>query len=169
MCSYLVYPSFPLIGVVGAVSLVISLPGASESKVQMVVPHGVVRAMVLVTQEVTGYSQRLLKLLGVDPGGYLGLLPRRFGPAPMKVAGMGLLLWRSLAGACFQGGPWAGPGPTEVSASGLLPQRSLLCTCSCGGCCLRPALVKVTGSGLLLQRLLARACSHDVPGPGLLL
>ena len=54
MCFYLVYPPIPLIGVVGAVSLMISLPGASGPKVQMVAPCGVVRATVPVTPE--GFS-----------------------------------------------------------------------------------------------------------------
>ena len=49
MCFYLVYSSFPLIGVVGVVSLVIALSGSSESKAEMVVPGGEVRAKVSVT------------------------------------------------------------------------------------------------------------------------
>ena len=56
MCSYIVYPSFLLIGVVGAMSLVITLPGASRSKAQMVVLHGRVVAIVLVKLEVTQHS-----------------------------------------------------------------------------------------------------------------
>lgn len=51
MCSYFFYPSFPLIGVVGALSLVINLTGANGAKAKMVTPCGVVRAMVLVTRE----------------------------------------------------------------------------------------------------------------------
>ena len=52
MCSYLVYPSFPLIGVVGAVSLVINLPVASGFKAQKFTPGGAVRSIVLVALEV---------------------------------------------------------------------------------------------------------------------
>ena len=53
MCSSLVYLSFSLVGVVGVMSLVMTFPGASGSKVPMIVPHGAVRAMFLVTLEVT--------------------------------------------------------------------------------------------------------------------
>ena len=51
MCSYLAYPSFPLIGVVGVVLLVLNLPDTCGSKAQMVAPHGAVRATVPVTTE----------------------------------------------------------------------------------------------------------------------
>ena len=53
MCSYLVYPSFPLIGVVGAICDSDDLPGASGSKVQMVVLHGAVSTTVPVSPLVT--------------------------------------------------------------------------------------------------------------------
>ena len=66
MCSYLVYTSFPLIGVVGlSVTLIIYLPGASKSKAQMVAPCGAVRAMVPVTPLVTPCSWRSLNGLEV--------------------------------------------------------------------------------------------------------
>ena len=66
MCSYLIYPSFPLIGVVGNVcDYVINLPGASGCKAQLVAPHGVISAMVPFTPLVIPYSWRSLSAPGV--------------------------------------------------------------------------------------------------------
>ena len=102
MCSYLVYSSFPLIDVVGAVPLVINLPGASGSKAQMVAPHGTVRATVSVTLEVTQCSQRLLCNLNIVRAcSFVGCLLEA---APAEVTALGLLQQRLLAQACFGGG-----------------------------------------------------------------
>lgn len=71
MCFYLlVYPSFPPSHVLGAVSLVVTPPGASESKAKMVAPCGRVGANVQVMPEVAWCS--LLGLLAA---------PREFGPS----------------------------------------------------------------------------------------
>ena len=51
-----VYSSFPLIDVVGVVCLVITLPGTSGSKAQMIVPCNGVGAMAPVKPEVTRQS-----------------------------------------------------------------------------------------------------------------
>lgn len=53
MFSYFAYPSFPLIGVVGVMSLVINLQVASGSEDQMFAPHGGDRPKGLVTLKVT--------------------------------------------------------------------------------------------------------------------
>lgn len=85
VCSYLVaYPSFPPIGVVGAVSPVITSLGASGSKAQMVAPCGGVRTKLLV-------NQRLLALLEVTQCSQRSGLPdfAEVGwpfPAPVKVS-----------------------------------------------------------------------------------
>ena len=101
MCFYLVYPSFSLISVVQAVSMVISLPGASRFKAQMVAICDAVRAMAPITPEVTEYSWRMLS----TPGGcsaILGVIWAFFHggclleAAPAEVTGSGLLWWRSL-------------------------------------------------------------------------
>ena len=104
MCSYLVYPSFPLIGVVGSGSLGITLPDASGPKPQILIPHGRVKSSVPDTLEVTHCSQRSLGTLGV------------FSAIP-KV----LLPHRSLACACSKEFAALGPGPMEVVGSGLVP------------------------------------------------
>ena len=66
MYSYLVYLSFPLIGVVGAMPLMTTLSGSGGSKAQMVVPHGGVRVTVQVTPEGTCHSPMLLGTSGSD-------------------------------------------------------------------------------------------------------
>ena len=108
MCFYLVYLSFPLIDIVGAVTLVITPLGACESKAQMIAPCGGVRAVVPFILEVTPCPQRLV----CNPRNYSGLL-----------------LGKSLVWACSYEGhwlrlvPWSScfrPGPAEVVGLGLL-------------------------------------------------
>ena len=103
MYSYFVYPSFPLIGVVGTVSLVITFPGASGSKAQMVAPCGGAGATKPVTLDVTCHSWRLLQSW------------RSFTPAPMEVTGLGL----------FCRGRWLRPGAMVVVGLDLLSWMSL--------------------------------------------
>ena len=90
MCANLAYPSFPLIGVDGAVSLVITLPGPREPKAHIVAPGGGVGATFPITPEVALQSQR------------------SFEPAAMEVACLGCC-WRG-------GGWWLRPGPTKAWA-----------------------------------------------------
>lgn len=68
----------------------------------------------------------------------------------MKVADLGLNLWRLLTQAWFHGGGWfvsapeevagSGPHPTEITGLGLLPQRLLPNSCFGRGSWLRPTL-----------------------------
>lgn len=142
VCSLLVYSSFPLNGIAGVMSLLITLPGASGSKAQMVVPCDAVEATVplkpKVTQvflEVVRCSQRSL----CNPGGQSGLLTQ------------GLLAW-----ACSCRGHWLGSEAAEVALLGQLHQMSLAQVQSHRGCWFRPGPSEVAPSYLLLQRLLAQ-------------
>lgn len=85
-------------------ALVITLPGASEPKAQMVAPGGRVGATFPVTPEVAQRSQR------------------SFEPAPMEVTCLGLLLegWRLVAQAWSHRGVWLGPAQEEVAGLSLL-------------------------------------------------
>lgn len=74
MCNInLVYSSCPLIGLVEDVSLLITLPGASESKDQVIPPLSGVGAWFPVTLEFIQDSQRLLG----SSRGHSGLLQER--------------------------------------------------------------------------------------------
>ena len=92
-----------------------NLLGASESKTQMVVPHGTVSATVLVTPLVTPCSWRSLRAPGVSS-------------APVEFVVSGLLWSRLPAQICFCKCPWSASAPADglakVSGSDLLPRRS---------------------------------------------
>lgn len=85
MCSYLVYPTFPLIGMVGAVcDSSDQFSGSIGSKSQMFAFHDAVRATVPVTWLVTTYSCRLLGIPG-----FALQYQRLLGPAPKEIACLG--------------------------------------------------------------------------------
>lgn len=108
--------------------LVITLPGTSEYKAQMVAPSVGVRAKVPVTSEVIRHSQRSLWILEVIwaffHGGHL------LGSAPSY-----LLLQRLLAQACSH----------RCSCLRPLLQRLLAWAWFGGICCLGPVPVEVAG------------------------
>ena len=100
--------------------LLINLLSASESKAQMVVPHGTVSVMVLVTPLVTLCSLRLLSTprlcstpleFAVSGCSCLGC---QLGSVSVNIPGLDLLLQRSLSW------DWS----AKVFDSDLLPQRS---------------------------------------------
>ena len=113
MCSYLVYPSFPLIGVVGAVCVSGDQSSrCSGCKAQMVALYGAVRATVPVTPLVIPYSWRSLGTPGICS-------------APVEFA-VSVLLWsRSLAQSCFCKCPSSWSVSAEVPCLGLVLQGSL--------------------------------------------
>ena len=85
----------------------------------------------------------------------------------MEVAGLGLVLGRSVAQGCFRGDGFFGPVSAEVAGLSLLVLWVCLSrTYSCGGCWPRPdpmevtglGLAEVAGSGLVSQMSLAQAC-----------
>lgn len=94
-----------MIYVVRTVSLVISIPGASLSKAQMIAPCGVVGVMVAVTSSSLGFQIGSLVLL-----------------TGWGVALQSILL--IILVCCSLGGDFLGPDSSEVSGSGLLLQRS---------------------------------------------
>ena len=103
MCSKLVYPSFPLIDVVGAISLVITLPGCSGFKAQLVTADGRIKVMVPVELEVTvEVTQNSRKSLCAPRGN--SAIPEVIVHAPTEVTGLDLLLWKSLPQAWSHGG-----------------------------------------------------------------
>lgn len=99
MSCYLVYPSFPLIDVVGAMSLVITLLDASGFKAQIVAPRDGIWATVPVIPEVSQHFQRSL---GIS----------RIRCVILEV------VW-----ACSHGDPWLGAATVEVTISGLFLRR----------------------------------------------
>ena len=115
MLSYFVYPSFHLIGVVGAETLVINFAGASGSKAQMIAPCDAFTAKVSVNPLVTPCTWRLLRIpkgcstpVEFTVSGCSGL-ECWLRPVYVNVPGLDFLL----------GGFWLGVGPTKDSGSDL--------------------------------------------------
>ena len=101
--------SFPLIGVVGTMSLVITLPGASQSKAYMFAPCGSFEAMVPVKQESLCIFWRFLSI------------PRGHSAVPV-------VIW-----ACSHIGHLPYTALVDVTILGLLYQRLLAQARSCRG------------------------------------
>ena len=150
MCSYLVYRSPALIGVVGAISLVINLPGASGTM------HGSDGCSSWCSQG-HGSSNPKGCLAGVTPQSW-----RSFRPAPTEVTCSGLLLLKLLAQAWSLSVCSFIPASGELAFSGLAPQISLACACSWESpwLGLKPGPTVVSGSGLLPLWLLPHICSY---------
>ena len=94
LCSYLIYLSFPLIGVIWAESLAIYLPGASGSKAQMIAAHGVVRVIIPDTSKIIWHLRNMLSA----PSGALQF-QMYFRLVSMEITCLGLHPLKSLAQA----------------------------------------------------------------------
>ena len=187
MCSYLIYSSFILNGMVWAVTLVINL-GASGSKAQMVIPCGTVSTMDLVTALITQCYWRSLALLGFSSLPWILLsqacsgLGCQLRPVSVNVHGLHLLLQRTLDRGWSCKGLWllstpsdipylGVPGPTEDLAQAYSLRGLRLTAISAGdlghvysleGPRFMPRSAMVSDSGPLAQWLLPCTCSCGV-------
>ena len=149
-------------------TLVINLLGASGSKIQIVVPHGTVSAMVLVTG---GHSV----ILGFAPlsrnspsQAYSGLVCW-LRPVFVNVPGLHPLLQRSLAWGWSCKGLWLYSTPSEVPESGVpRPAEDLPQAYSLRGPRLMPRPIEVSDSCLLPWRSHTHTWTHKGPGSDLL-